>query len=142
MKGDIMIGKFNKYELIGFVNILNIIPDFVYPVFEYQNKFYLQTVVNNTIVDFYELKSTYYKRIIYVNNCNLIFNKKEYHNYYCKDMNPVYAFQVSSNEIFYSEFDGFYTFINDFKTTDFILYEDIQYFLMNNSDIRINRLFT
>lgn len=28
------------YKLVGFINLYNIIPDFVYPVFSAHNKFY------------------------------------------------------------------------------------------------------
>ncbi len=47
------------YKLVGFINLYNIIPDFVYPVFSAHNKFYFQDGKSIFINKFLKFKLIY-----------------------------------------------------------------------------------
>ena len=44
-----------KYELVGFVNLLNIRPGFVYPIFKNNGRYYFQHGEDNRICEFEEI---------------------------------------------------------------------------------------
>ena len=54
------------YKLVGFINLYNIIPDFVYPVFSAHNKFYFQDGKSIFINKFYEVQTDLSNKIIFI----------------------------------------------------------------------------
>ncbi len=54
----------NKYKLIGFLNLFNIVPDFVVPVFESKEKYYFQDGEQDRIKEFVEAKKSVTEHLI------------------------------------------------------------------------------
>lgn len=52
-----------RYRLVGFLNLFDVVPDFVYPVFENDGLYYFQDEKNGKIFDFVLVKSSVYSMI-------------------------------------------------------------------------------
>lgn len=52
-----------KYKLVGYINMFKLKPDFVYPVFEYGEDYYIGHGTSYRIEDFYKLKASYIEHI-------------------------------------------------------------------------------
>ena len=48
--------KNNCYKFIGVINFFGVYPDFVYPIFEKDGKYYFQKTHNSMITSFNEIK--------------------------------------------------------------------------------------
>ena len=118
----------NYYKLIGTINIFGIYPDFVYPVFERNGKYYLQHSEDNIIDYFIEISKI--KRLNMTRYLKMNFNTNINNNYTVGD-NPIFAFQIDKNNIFISGIDDFIKFISCFETDDPVLSEQISEFIDN-----------
>lgn len=126
-----------RYELIGFINMFNIIPDFVFPVFICDNKYYFQDGNNIQVDNFIEIKETVYSKIQFKNDIKA--NLK----YLTVRNSPIYAFQINKNDIYYGKLKEFLNYIKRYNTEDSILQDEINNFINENKPHvqKINRTF-
>ncbi len=84
-----------KYKLIGFLNMFNIVPDFVLPVFEFNGNLFFQEGENDRIKEFSLAKETIRSKIIPLDSSNIksnvVLNSLEISSH------PIYAFQTENN---------------------------------------------
>lgn len=115
-----------QYELCGFLNMFDIVPDFVYPIFQYRCGYYFQEGENDIITDFVPVKPLIYSRVQQISNYKDIIgirNKKLEIN-----SKPLYAFQTSQSKIICGESDVLLNFFDNYRTENVILKEEIQDF--------------
>lgn len=128
------------YKLVGTINIFGLYPDFVYPIFEKDNKYYFSCSKNNIITYFKEITKNLYKVNFLNTNCVKFANIQE--KYPVGDK-IIIAFQTNKNNFFISDINNFIPFINNFDTDDHILIEEIDNFLdeinLNNHQIKKKR---
>lgn len=109
----------NKYKLFGTMNMFDLVPDFVYPVFESNGKYYFQNSDNSIEIDsFHEIYGE--KHINKIKPLALSFNasKKEY---YRVGDEPVVAFQTDKENYFVGTSDNFNEFIQGINIKNDIL---------------------
>lgn len=110
------------------MNIIDIIPDFVYPIFESNGKYYFQNSNNNIEIDSFDeiINEKYISKIKPLNlSFNKLVNIKEY--YEIGD-EPLVAFQLNENTYFIGKSDDFNEFIKEVKIEDEKLSKDIHNF--------------
>lgn len=114
----------NVYKLVGFLNMFDLVPGFVYPVFksmtEKTDDFYLQNGENDKLNEFVVLKEEYRSKVLSsgVDNrpCLLTVDSK-----------PIYAFQIGSIFL-YGDSSRMIELIQDFKTDDELTIQEIKDF--------------
>ncbi len=112
-----------QYELCGFLNMFDIVPDFVYPIFRNDNIFYFQDGENDIINNFVPVKPSIYARIHKIGTCETIIGiKSEIASINSK---PLYAFQVNESEIVCGKSDFILDFFTNYSTDNPILEEEI-----------------
>lgn len=107
----------NEYQLIGFINLFDIIPDFVFPVFKHGEYFYFQNGENDQIKEFERVKPSAYSRIIHFKDnpkISLTIESK-----------PIYAFQVDETVVKYGDAMQLGTILKDIVIDDDILRKEI-----------------
>lgn len=114
-----------KYKLIGFVNLFNIVPDFVLPIFKKEDKLYFQEGKDDEILKFGEAKQNIINKIIPFdkvcnNNINLLF-----------DINskPIYAFQENSKKVICGVSSVLMTYFKAYEPSNDVLKSEILDFL-------------
>lgn len=116
----------DNYKFVGIMNRFGVQPDFVYPIFENDGKFYFSKSSNGIISFFREIKDiNYIKKIHFLNS----FEFNYLYDYYDVGDEQIVAFQISEKDFFISDFNSFIPFIQNFKTDDYILAEEIDVFL-------------
>lgn len=86
-----------RYRLIGFLNLFDMVPDFVYPVFENDGLYYFQDEKNGKIIDFVLVKSSVYSMITKIDKCKQILGiKKAILEIGSKS---VFAFQIEKSKV-------------------------------------------
>ena len=108
-----------EYTLVGFVNMFNVTPDFVFPVFQADNKLYFQIGKQDQLECFVPVKNTVYPMIHYIDNSEIRLTKND---------KPIYAFQTEENNFIYGTATKLLNFFEKYHTTDDILIEEIQDF--------------
>lgn len=118
------------YKLVGFMNLFDIVPGFVYPVFQYSEDhlFYFQDANEETLkVDGFCLISD--------SHCSLItfFNDSIKTNEFSSiessiGSKPIFAFQVSKDFVQIGFYKDLKKFFKSFKTTSSILQAEIDFF--------------
>ena len=120
----------NCYKFVGVINFFGVCPDFVYPIFKKDDKYYFQKTNNTIITSFNEIKDNL--RINMINfldkDTTKFINIK---NEYYIGNEAVVAFQTDKNEFLISDTSSFVSFISKFVTEDHILIEEIDTFLDN-----------
>ncbi len=81
-----------EYTLIGFINMFNVTPDFVFPVFQSDNKLYFQIGKQGKLECFIPVKNTVSSMIHYIDNSEVRLTKND---------KPIYAFQTEENNYIY-----------------------------------------
>ncbi len=121
-----------KYKLVGIMNLFNIVPDFVRPIFENDNKLYFQISNEKTaiITEFVPVKENAINNVILLNTITNNLKKRE-------DLtisnNPLFAFQTSEEYVFIGTFEEMRDFFKSFKADNQILSDEIRDFLNNKS---------
>jgi len=110
----------NKYKLVGFLNLFNIVPDFVVPVFESKEKYYFQDGEQDRIKEFIEAKKSVTEHLIPL-DC-VVSNDIFVGKYYDSNSKPIYAFQTKDHVIcgessFLKQFFKTYTPSNEILET-------------------------
>ena len=115
-----------KYKLIGFLNLFDIVPDFVYPVFENEDLYYFQDECNGIVIDFVLVKSSVYPMIIKIDECK--------HNLGIKKTvleigsKSIYAFQMEKGKIICGESILMLKFFTTYSTNNEFLKKEIAVF--------------
>ena len=117
-----------RYKLIGTMNMFDIVPDFVYPIFENNGKYYFQNSYDSLEIDsFYEICEE--KKISRIKPLTFTFNKLiNVKEYYTIGDEPLVAFQTSKEKYFIGTGDVFCEFIKDIKIEKEILSKEINDF--------------
>lgn len=128
------------YKLVGFINLYNIIPDFVYPVFSAHNKFYFQDGKSIFINKFYEVQTDLSNKIIFIKDLFIEeLNDSTIPKMFCQNSPSVYAYQQNNEKYFMGDIVSFYNFINKQSNNDFIIdfliENKLNYNLANNMHI-------
>ena len=109
-----------KYKLIGFVNLFNVIPDFVYPVFEFGGDYFFQHGKNDKIEEFEKVRDDICSKIIpLTDNADTTITVES---------NPVYAFQNDDKTIRYGHVSYMKEYLLTVNTEDCILRKEIKDF--------------
>ena len=121
-----------KYKLVGIMNLFNIVPDFVRPIFENDNKLYFQISNEKTaiITEFVPVKENAINNVILLNTITNNLKKREELTI---SNNPLFAFQTSEEYVFIGTFEEMRDFFKSFKTDNQILSDEIRDFLNNKS---------
>lgn len=114
----------NWYKFVGVINFFGVYPDFVYPIFENDGKYYFQRCENCTIKSFNEIKDNLFLKMVLFMDSNVSMSIKIKSEYLIGD-EPVIAFQLDKNNYFISDSTNFIPFISNFDTEDEILREEI-----------------
>lgn len=125
-KGEKTMQNNDIYKLIGIINIFGIHPDFVHPIFERNGRYYIQRFQNNAIDGFIEIYKNKRLNMMRYLEINSNINIKKL---YTVGDKPIFAFQITKDNVFFSEIDNFVNFISDFETDDHILSEQISKFI-------------
>lgn len=112
------------YRLIGFLNMFEIVPDFVYPVFRRENILYIQTGENDQLKEYVALKPTIYSRIIRFSDIDTIRGIKK-NTILTLLSRPLYAFQLKEKEIVCGNSGYILEFLKKYVSSDNILMEEI-----------------
>ena len=115
----------NQYKLVGTMNMFDIVPDFVYPVFESQGKYYFQNSDNSLEIDsFLEVdeEKTESKIKPLTSSFNELAGLKEH---YTVGDEALVAFQTSEGKCFIGTSDNFNEFIKDIEIEDEIISKQI-----------------
>lgn len=122
----------DSYKFVGVLNLFDVYPDFVFPIYKKDDKLFFHNGENNRIFNFDEVTNSVLDKIIYINNTdiNIINNAKSV--YYYDTSAPVYAFQKDEHEIFCSDLEDMILFLSRFVTEDIILKKQIDLFIFEN----------
>lgn len=118
------------YKLVGFINMFDIVPDFVYPVFQFSEDhlFYFQDADEEALkVDGFGLISaSHHKHITFFNDS--IKTNKFSSTESSIGSKPIFAFQVSKDFVQIGFYKDLKKFFKSFKTTNFALQAEIDFF--------------
>lgn len=123
----------SNYKLVGILNLFDIVPDFVYPIFERDSQYYFITGDQEDLKTegFEVVKDAAVKRIIRLSDLKINeFKQREF----SKESNPIFAFQVSETEVYFGFFEEIKEFLKDFETEDEILKVTIEDFINNTGN--------
>lgn len=127
----------SSYKLVGILNLYGVYPDFVYPVFKKDDKYYFQCSENCLIKSFKEIKEKFYIQMIKLLDINkeTSMTKKEY----SVGEEQIIAFQINKDNFLISNSTDFVPFISNFDTDDHILREEIDSFLYKVNNMKNNK---
>ena len=121
------------YKLAGILNLFNVLPDFVYPVFEKNNQYYFMIGDEDTLnTEGYipVIGDDVIKRIAKISDLKT--NEIRQVDF-TKESKPFFGFQLSETEVFFGFFEEIKEFLQNFETQDEILKEEIADFLTYGS---------
>lgn len=116
----------NRYKLVGFLNMFNIVPDFVYPIFEQSGQFYFQSGAYDKIDNFVPVKCEMYPRISHIEYKGPQMTRKGH--VITKDSKPLYAFQIGKNNFIFGNSRQMLGFFSKYIPHNPILKEQIEDF--------------
>lgn len=114
-----------KYKLIGFLNMFNIVPDFIFPVFEFNGDLFFQEGENDTIKSYSPAKSSIRTRIIPVVS-NTISDIGS--SLFDISSDPIYAFQTEERVV-YGTSSFLRQFFEEYSPTNEVIALEIRDFL-------------
>lgn len=122
----------SNYKLVGFLNMFDITPDFVYPVFECDGdkKLYFQLEEENGLLKslcFVPIKEDALDKIVFLENVN--HNQKDIQVILSIHSEPIFGFHVSENEVVFGSYEYFEKFFETFQTNEKFLINEISEFL-------------
>lgn len=115
----------SEYKLIGFLNLFNIIPDFVLPVFEFNGELFFQEGELDVIESFSKAKPSIRKKIIPLDsnindNSDVLFDLSS---------KPVYAFETIDKQVVYGDSYFLRRFFQNYIPENEVLASEINDFL-------------
>lgn len=117
--------KEKNYKLIGSICLFDNNPEFVYPVFENDGKFYFEHCEVTTVIDgFVEIKDEKHKALIQpFNEQDIISSRKREYNI---GDSAVIGFRQDNLHTFFGSMDEFKKFLKTYSVTDPILLHQIK----------------
>lgn len=118
----------NKYKLFGMMNMFGFIPDFVYPVFENNGKYYFQNSDNSLEIDsFHEIIGENHIKMIRALTfpINKLLKIKDY---YIVGDEPLVVFQMNENDYFIGTSEEFLEFTKHITIENEMLYKGVSDF--------------
>lgn len=117
-----------KYKLVGILNLFDVIPDFVYPIFEKDNQYFFQHGDDESLkrLDFLPVKESAIDRIVLLKDLKV---NKLPQIWFSVSSKPLFGFHFSDNEVYLGFFEEMTEFLKSFKTEDDILVKEIREFL-------------
>ena len=117
-----------KFKLIGFMNLFDIVPDFVMPIFEKDNKYYFEIGDEESLIitEFAPVKESAISEIVFLGDVksNIVGTKE-----LTLANEPIFAFQSSKEDVFVGTFEEMKEYLKSFKTDSDVLSEIIRDFL-------------
>ena len=116
-----------KYKLIGILNVFDITPEFVYPVFEYDSRYYVQDRLSTKKIDAFELitKENFINNIQPLYKYYLTLPSRKY-TYYVDD-DVIMGFQLSENELFIGTKEEFIEYSKQIRVEDEFMKVELPY---------------
>ena len=127
----------SSYRLVGILNMFDVIPEFVYPVFEYEGNFFIQDRTNvNQILSFELLMNdNLIKSIIPLNKFRITFPNQKV-NYGDGD-DVLIGFQLSEDELFLGTFEEFKKYAKELQIEDEFMKVEIPYYIEERNQRRL-----
>lgn len=120
------------YKFIGVLNLFNVYPDFLFPIYTKENKFFFHNGNKNRIYNFDMIPESVLEKIIYLDRSDVqIYNESDKEYFFVHDT-PVYSFQSDNNKIFCSDLGKMIRYLSVFDTDDAILKKQIEKFISEN----------
>ena len=126
----------DNYKLVGILNLFDVVPSFVYPIFEKEGRYYFITGDEETLQTegFEIVKESAVKRIVFLNDLKTNeFLQREF----SEESEPIFVFQVSVTEIYIGAFEKIRDFLQTFETDDEILKKEINDFITNTGTMQV-----
>lgn len=122
------MGNNDTYTLIGSINLFDLIPNFVYPVFKKNGRWYFQDGSRNQIKEFVLIKESVYSRLIPLHGGQFVYSLKA-------GAKALYGFQSEPGLVIYGDSSYFREFFSTFNTDDVLLQKKIDSFLADISHL-------
>ena len=119
-----------KYKLVGVLNLFDIVPDFVYPIFERENQYFFQHGDDDSLrlLDFLPVKESAIDRIVLLKDLKV---NKLSQIWFSVSSKPLFGFQFSDKEAYLGFYEEVKEFLQSFETEDIILKKEITDFFHN-----------
>lgn len=117
------------YEFVGVVNLFNIYPDFVFPIYVYENEFFFHNGIDNIILSFEQITDSIRNKIIFKDSKEVLFDNECTKKHFFVNDAPIYAFQDDEKKVFCAELDDMIIYLRQFHTNDKILSMQIERFI-------------
>lgn len=119
----------SSYRLVGILNMFDVIPEFVYPVFEYEGNFFIQdrTSVNQILSFELLMNDNLIKSIIPLNKFRITFPNQKVN--YSDGDDVLIGFQLSEDELFLGNFEAFKEYAKDLQIEDEFMKVEIPYYI-------------
>ena len=122
----------NGYEFVGVVNLFNIYPEFLFPVYKKNDCFFFHNGKKNRIYNFDKVTDNVKSKIVFLNSTHKKIINKNTTRYFYEHETPVYAFQENECDIICADLVGMIEYLSSFYTEDKILRRQIDRFLIEN----------
>ncbi len=109
-----------KYKLVGFMNMLNVRPGFIYPIFKLNDILYFQHGEKDRLIRFVEVNKCLYKDLIPLDNSNIEIDLQS---------NPIYAYQRRNKSIYYGNANEMKKYLQKIRTESNSLKKEIEFFI-------------
>lgn len=127
------------YTLVGVINLFELYPDFLFPVYEKGNEYFFHNGANDQIESFDRVKDVIKEKIIFFDDTDYpiinVCKKRHYH----EKGTPAYAFQDENKVIFCADLEVMLAYIKNYRTEDVYVKEDIYEFFSENILLGLSR---
>lgn len=120
------------YEFVGVVNLFNIYPDFLFPIYRKEDEFFFHNGKRNRIYNFDRVTESVRGKIIFLDCKDVCITNTSKNQYYFEHDTPIYAFQTNEKEILCAELGDMLKYLSLFTTKDTILEKQINRFVYEN----------
>lgn len=121
-----------EYRFVGVINLFGLYPDFLFPIYEKEDKYFFHNGDKNRIYNFDPITESVRDKIVFLQSDQVKITDNTKQKYYHEQDPLVYAFQESPDEIFCSDLTGMVNYLNSFTTDDEILQKQIRDFIKEN----------
>ena len=127
----------SSYRLVGILNMFDVIPEFVYPVFEYEGNFFIQdrTSVNQILSFELLMNDNLIKSIIPLNKFKLTYSDSKIN--FSDGDNVLIGFQISEDELFLGTFEEFKKYAKELQIEDEFMNVEIPYYIEEMNQRRL-----
>ena len=126
-----------KYRLVGTINLFDVVPEFVIPVFENEGVFFTQAKTNPLKIEAFDflLNPQMIRFIQPIHEFdNLIMPNKKFD--YVEGDDAIIGYQDSEKELFLGDFEDFKKYINGKEITDDFMSIEIPHYIKTLSNIK------